>query len=142
MARILFHPKLVTIQPLDRSNTRTDASAGEPYAWVERSAAVELLAQVEENGRNARRPGPGGATVPQPGVLTFKRSQVELLGWDPQAGDMVVTVKDRTGANSRTVRWYVQDANYSGSRPTRKREDLVVCRFGTRPPSRRQVEGL
>lgn len=141
MAR-LFHRELVTIYPLDRSAQRVDELGGEPYARLARGTTVELLGQVEEDRRGGRRPGQGGAEVQDGGTVSFRLRDVTASGWTPVAGDEIRQVAERDGANPRAVRWYVLEAHRSGKRPRGKRADLVVVRFGTRPPSRAQVEGL
>lgn len=138
----LFHPQLVTLSPLDRAAQRVDELAGEPFAKLERAATVQLEAQVEEGSDNRRRPSQGGAVVSHGGTLTFRRKDVASSSWTPTAGDEVTSVADRDGANPRAVRWYVQTVRTGGKRPRGKRADLVVCTYGTRPPSRGQVEGL
>ena len=141
MAR-LFHPELVTVSPLNRAAQRVDELGGEPYAHLARAAQVQLLGQVEEDRRGGRRPGQGGAEVSDGGTISFKLQAITASGWTPVAGDEIRQVAERDGANPRTVRWYVLEAHRSGKRPRGHRADLVVVRFGTRPPSRDQVEGL
>lgn len=139
----LFHPELVTIQPMDRAGQVVDDLADEPYARIARGSAVQVLAQVEENDLNRRRPTQGGAVVTNSGVVTFRPRDLTRASYTPTAGDMITAVADKKGNNPRTVRWYLQDGGrYSGKRPRGRSPDLVVCRFSPRPPSREQVEGL
>lgn len=141
MAR-LFHPELVTVKPLARSDQRADALGGEPYARLARASTVQLLGQVEEDRRGARRPGQEGAELQEGGTVSFKLQAVTASGWTPTAGDEITSVAERDGSNARSVRWYVTEAHRSGKRPRARRADLVVVRFTTRPPSRAAVEGL
>ena len=97
---------------------------------------------MEEDRRGGRRPGQGGAEVSDGGSLIFRLRDVTASSWTPTAGDEIRQVAERDGSNPRAVRWYVLEAHRSGKRPRGRRADLVVVRFGTRPPSRGQVEGL
>ncbi len=138
----LFHTELVTVAPLARAAQRADALGGEPYARISRSSSVQVLAQVEEDDRNRRSPGQGGAVVSQGGTLVFERAALEAAGYTPTAGDMITAIAHRDGTGSRPVRWYVQAVRFSGKRPRGRRADLVICPFGPRSPSRNQEEGL
>lgn len=138
----LFHPELVTIRPLARAAQRVDALVGEPFAMLATGPEVQLRGQVDEDRRGERRPTQGGAELQEGGTVVFRLVDVIAAGWDPTAGDEITAVADRSGANARAVRWYVIEAHRSGKRPRSSRADLVVCRFGTRSPSRGQVGGL
>lgn len=141
MAR-LFHPELVTIRPLARARQRVDELGGEPYASLAYATPVEIRAQVDEDTRGSRRPTQGGAELQEGGSLTLRLADVLASGWTPTAGDEIRQVASLDGTDARAVRWYVLEAHRSGKRPRGRRADLVVVRWGTRPPSREPVEGL
>ena len=136
----LINPELVTVLPVARSGQQEDALGGEPYARLPRGAQIQLRAQVDERNRNRRQPDQGGAEVHHAATLTFLRTAVEAASWIPTDGDRVVAVADRNGGSSRTVNWYVVNAQLLAKE--RARAKLVVVEVSDRGPSRRQVEGL
>lgn len=145
----LLNPERVTIQPINRADTREDALAGEPYARLERDAAIVVMGQVDELDRQRRTPGQGGANLPARISVTFLKAGTRrpdgvhtglaATGWTPTAGDRVTGLADEDGANPRALSLFVAEAHASGKE--RRRARLVVVMLEGRAPSRPGTEG-
>lgn len=145
----LINPERVTVAPIDRSATRTDDLAGEPYARIERGTELVILGQVDESNRNSRAPGQGGAKLTERGSIAFlaegtRRADgvwtgIGSSGWVPSSGDRIRLIASEDGGEERIVSWYVSEAHGSGKE--RRRRRLVVISIEDRFPTREGSEG-
>jgi hypothetical protein len=145
----LINPERVTIQPIDRSTTRTDDLAGEHYARIARSTELVILGQVDESNRNSRGPGQGGAKLTERASIAFLAEGTQRpdgswtgigsSGWVPSSGDRITGIAAEDGTEIRAVSWYVSEAHGSGKE--RRRRRLVVISIEDRHPTREGSEG-
>lgn len=132
-----------TIQPIDRTSTRANPRAGEPYARVMRVAPsiVFTTCQYSETDANRRRPSMIGAEIDVSATLTLWADDVATAGYSPTAGDRLIQVADRDGSNARTMNLYVVAVRRSG-KLIRFGRQTVVLELADRAPSRPSPEGI
>lgn len=135
----LLNPVTLTIEPIDRANTRRDPDREDPRLHVRRLASVEVLAQVDPATNNRRRETELGGQIDAVADLTFLRRNLVDAGYAPTDGDRITTITDRTGA-TRSVAWYIVQAHRDGQEYAG--DKLVVATASTKAPSRVTVEGV
>lgn len=136
----LINKQKLTIRPIDRAGTEVDPESEAPRGHLARDPEITVFAQVDELANNTRRPGQGGANLDLVASLTFYRTDLVKLGWEPRDGDLVVQIANRHGKDARPVRWYLQAAVQSGVEYHNRH--LITATASLRPQSRKRQEGV
>ena len=135
----LIGPELLTILPVDRAATRVDPLLDEPIGTPATSTPVAILAQVDELRDGVRMARHGGSEVPVLWTFTFRRVDLDRLGYAPKPGDRVVSRAQRSGSPVRAVELYIVNATDSGEILSGR--SLVEADATDRHPSRWASEG-
>ena len=135
----LMYPQLLTIEPIARSSIRQDAP-GEPARRITRSAAIQILAHVDEDEGNTRSPTQDGADPMTIWGIGFRRCDLDRLGYTPQDGDRITRIAGPRGQNPRAVSMYLRGMTNSGK--LFSGQTLVTGKATDEAPARRATEYL